>query len=96
MSNVLSPLESLRTAVLSVGSQSATARLLGVTQAAVWGWLNRGTPLPAEHVLALEDASGVSKHSLRPDIYGAAPPATTTVVRQQSADLAGTARLIAQ
>jgi DNA-binding transcriptional regulator YdaS (Cro superfamily) len=71
MSKVLTPLLSLREAVNIVGSQSATARLLGVTQAAVWGWLNRGTALPAEHVLALEAASGVSKHALRPDIYGA-------------------------
>lgn len=64
-----SPLESLKVAVSRIGSQSATARLLGVTQAAVWGWLNRGTPLPAEHVLTVEASSGIAKEQLRPDLY---------------------------
>lgn len=92
MSKVPAPLESLRAAIMTVGSQSATARRLGVTQAAVWGWLNRGTPLPAEHVLALEEASGVSRHSLRPDIYGAAPDALPTAVSRQSFDLVDMAK----
>ena len=67
------PLKSLKEAVSRIGSQSATARLLGVTQAAVWGWLNRGTELPAKHVLPIEAATGVSKHHLRPDVYGPEP-----------------------
>lgn len=69
MSETPSPLESLQDAVKRVGSQSATARLLGVTQAAVWGWLNRGTQLPAEYVLAIEAATGITKEQLRPDLY---------------------------
>lgn len=63
------PLASLKEAVKRIGSQSAMARLLGVTQAAVWGWLNRGTALPAEHVLAVEAATGIAKEKLRPDLY---------------------------
>ncbi len=59
----------LNEAILKIGSQSALARLLGVSQPAVSGWHKRGTPLPAEHVLAVEAATGVSKHDLRPDIY---------------------------
>ena len=62
----------LREAVSRLGSQSATARLLNVSQAAVWKWLHRGKPLPAEHVLVIEAATGVSRHALRPDIYGPA------------------------
>lgn len=65
------PLEALKEAVFRIGSQSATARLLGVTQAAVWGWLNKGTALPGEHVLAVEAATGIAKELLRPDLYRA-------------------------
>jgi DNA-binding transcriptional regulator YdaS (Cro superfamily) len=31
--------------------------------------VNKGRRLPAEHVLAVEAATGVSRHDLRPDIY---------------------------
>ncbi|QCB42209.1 helix-turn-helix domain-containing protein [Sphingomonas sp. PAMC26645] len=64
-------LAALREAVDAIGSQSATARLLEVTQGAVSKWLSGQRPLPAEHVLAVEAATGVSKHRLRPDIYPA-------------------------
>lgn len=56
-------------AVRLAGGQSAMARLVGVAQPSVWKWLNRSTPLPAEHVLAIEVATGVSRYDLRPDIY---------------------------
>ncbi|WP_445261234.1 YdaS family helix-turn-helix protein, partial [Pseudomonas sp. RA_35y_Pfl2_P32] len=46
----LSPTDALREAISRVGSQSAMGRLVGVTQAAVWGWLKLNKPLPAEHV----------------------------------------------
>lgn len=69
----LSPTDALREAVSRIGSQSATGRLLGVTQAAVWGWLNEGKPLPAEHVLLVERETGIPKEVLRPDIYPATP-----------------------
>lgn len=64
-------LAALREAVEAVGSQSAIARLLEVTQGAVSKWLSGQKPLPAEHVLAVEAATGVSKYRLRPDIYPA-------------------------
>lgn len=63
------PSQALTTAVNRIGSQSALARLCGVSQAAVWKWLDTGAPLPAEHVLTVEAATGVSRHQLRPDIY---------------------------
>lgn len=59
----------LRSAVERAGGQSATARILRVSQAAVWKWLDEGKVLPAEHVLTLEAATNVSRHELRPDIY---------------------------
>lgn len=59
----------LQRAVTKVGSQSAFARLLGVSQPTVWAWLNEDKPLPAEHVLKVESETGISRHDLRPDIY---------------------------
>jgi DNA-binding transcriptional regulator YdaS (Cro superfamily) len=42
-----------------------------VSATAVWKWLNSSKRLPAEHVLAVEAATGISRHLLRPDIYPA-------------------------
>lgn len=64
-----SPAATLKRAVSIVGSQSATGRLLGVSQRAVWKWLSEGKHLPAEHVLKVEAATGISRHDLRPDLY---------------------------
>ena len=69
MPNALTPSDALREAVEIAGGQSATARICQRSQAAVWKWLNNGKLLPAECVLALEAATGVSRHALRPDIY---------------------------
>lgn len=61
--------EALKRAVTVLGGQSAMARLIGVTQPTVWAWLDRAKPLPAEHVLKVEEATGISRHDLRPDLY---------------------------
>ena len=50
------------------GSQSALARSLKVTPQSVQEWVTRGYP-PAERVLAIEEATGISRHDLRPDLY---------------------------
>lgn len=63
------PFVALVEAVSIAGSQSELARIVGVTQQAVSGWIAKGRPLPAEHVLAVEAATGISRHVLRPDIY---------------------------
>lgn len=63
----------LAEAVAAVGSQSAMARLLNVSQTAVWKWINGGKCLPAEHVLKVEQATGISRHELRPDLYPLEP-----------------------
>ena len=65
----LTPLQALRLAVEYIGSQGGTARVCGVSQPTVWRWLNDGGQLPAEHVLRVEAATGISRHHLRPDIY---------------------------
>ena len=69
------PFESLKAATALAGSQSALARICGVSQTAVWKWLQSGKRLPAEHVLKVEAETGVSRHLLRPDIYPAGPSA---------------------
>lgn len=60
----------LKLALEKAGSQSALARICGVTQPTVWGWLNAGRKiLPGEYVLSVERETGVSRHDLRPDLY---------------------------
>lgn len=63
------PFEALQLAIRQVGSQAAFSRVCGVTQPAVWKWLQSSKRLPAEHVLRVEEATGISRHHLRPDIY---------------------------
>lgn len=65
----MSQFEALQAAVERAGSQSALARTCGVTQTAVWKWLQSSKRVPPEHVLKVEAATGVSRHLLRPDIY---------------------------
>ena len=69
MKQQITPFEALKHAVVLAGGQSSLARLCGVSQTAVWKWLQSGKRLPAEYVLAVEAALGISRHLLRPDIY---------------------------
>lgn len=59
----------LARAVRAAGSQSAFGRIVGRNQSTVHDWLSLEKPLPAEHVLTVEAATGISRHDLRPDIY---------------------------
>jgi DNA-binding transcriptional regulator YdaS (Cro superfamily) len=62
-------IEALHRAISIAGGQSAFARICGISQPAVWLWVRKGKPLPAEHVLKVEAETGVSRHELRPDLY---------------------------
>lgn len=66
-------MSALEKAVEKAGGQSALARLIGapVKQAHVWYWLKsaNGT-VPAEYCIAIENGTGVSRHDLRPDVFG--------------------------
>ena len=57
------------------GKQSDLARILGVTPQAVNQWVQGTRPVPAQHCLAIEQATAgsVSRHDLRPDVFGPAP-----------------------
>jgi DNA-binding transcriptional regulator YdaS (Cro superfamily) len=61
-------------AVEKAGGQIALAKLTGVSYQAVQKWLRTGS-VPAERVLPIEEATGVSRHDLRPDIYPREPAA---------------------
>lgn len=60
--------EALRSAIAAAGGQTALARKIGKSQGHISKWLQRNY-VPAEAVLDIERATGISRHSLRPDIY---------------------------
>lgn len=50
-------------------TQSQLAAAVGVSPSMVWQWRTGHRPIAAERVLAIEAATGISRHDLRPDIY---------------------------
>lgn len=69
-------------AVRAAGGQTSLARSLGIAQSTVATWLRRGNELPAKFVIPVEQAFGISRHDLRPDLY---PRETPVPHAQQSA-----------
>ncbi len=63
------PYEALLLAIDKAGSQAEIARIAGVSTTAVWKWVQSSKRVPAEFVLKVEKATGVSRYDLRPDIY---------------------------
>ena len=61
-------MNAIQKAVKVIGGQQQLAEECGVRYQAVQKWLRRGK-VPAERVIAIEAATGVSRHDLRPDIY---------------------------
>ena len=79
-------------AISKAGSGVALAKIAGVSPMAVSYWKIRG--IPAHQVLKVEQATGISRHELRPDIYPEAAPTLNTNLRTispagQSHDHAG-------
>ena len=69
MKTQFTPDPGLGLALKSAGSIARLARLLGLSVSTVHSWLRRDQALPAQHVLTAEEATGVSRHDLRPDLY---------------------------
>lgn len=69
MANRFTPYEALKAALDRAGSQTKLAAICSVGQPAVSKWLQSSKRLPANYVLAVEAATGVSRYLLRPDIY---------------------------
>lgn len=64
----------LQRAVEHFGSRTALARALGVTLMAITQWFKRGR-VPPERCIAIETACDgkVTRHELRPDVFGPPP-----------------------
>lgn len=62
----------LEKACEKAGGQAPLAALIGTTQSQIWYWLNRAKDgVSAEFVIPIEEKTGISRHELRPDIFGA-------------------------
>jgi len=57
----------IENAIRQSGSASALGKLVGVSKMAVSLWRSNG--IPAERVLQVFEATGVTPHELRPDLY---------------------------
>lgn len=66
------------------GGQAALARQLGVSPQAVNQWVAGTRPVPPKHALKIEGLTGVSRHLLRPDVFGP-PPANDEPAVQAAA-----------
>lgn len=68
MERIETPFTALQRAIEIAGSQAELARRCETYQPRVNRWLSANRVQP-EFVLAVERATGVSRHDLRPDIY---------------------------
>jgi DNA-binding transcriptional regulator YdaS (Cro superfamily) len=60
----------LEAAILKAGSGAALTRLAGVHRSSISEWRRSG--VPAKHVPAIADGTGIPRHKLRPDLWQAA------------------------
>jgi DNA-binding transcriptional regulator YdaS (Cro superfamily) len=51
------------------GRITRLAEALGVPHSVAWRYCKGHRLVPAERALAIEEATGISRHDLRPDIY---------------------------
>ena len=63
-------------AVEAAGGQVALAKVLGVNPSLISQWVTKRLNVAARHCLAIEQATAgkVTRHDLRPDVFGPAPP----------------------
>lgn len=64
-------IEIVARAAEKAGGVVSLARELGIKHTAMYSWKR----VPAERVLDIERIAGISRHELRPDIFGEAPAA---------------------
>lgn len=71
-------MSALERAIAKAGGLTALAAAIKTTPQVVVNWRKRG--VPAERVLDIEAATGgqVTRHDLRPDIFGPAPKPSRT------------------
>lgn len=61
-------LKALHRAIKTAGSMRKLGELIGCTTGQINMWKQREN-VPSKYVLAIENATGVSRHLLRPDLY---------------------------
>jgi len=61
--------DAVRRAIERAGGIVALSRGLGISHNAIYSWRR----VPPERVLEVERITGISRHELRPDIFGPAP-----------------------
>lgn len=81
-------MNALDRAIEAAGGVSSLANTIGLKQNVVSNWRLRGQ-VPAERVLAVEAATGVSRHDLRPDVFGEAPDELRRTPAANEGDAAG-------
>lgn len=94
MKRIGPPSHTLVEAIRIAGSQAAMATICGVSQPSVWRWVHSSKALPAEHVLKVEAATGVSRHELRPDLYPREGVTTGVVALGSDADHGKTSTIL--
>ncbi|EMH0680400.1 YdaS family helix-turn-helix protein [Klebsiella aerogenes] len=63
-------IETLQRAIDAVGSTKKFSQALGISEQAVGRWKNKYKGrVPASRVLSVFQATGVTPHELRPDLY---------------------------
>ncbi|MFG1238029.1 Cro/CI family transcriptional regulator [Xanthobacter autotrophicus DSM 597] len=62
-------MDGLRKAIEAAGGGAELARRLNVRRQAIYQWRE----VPPLRVLEIERVTGISRHVLRPDLYGPAP-----------------------
>lgn len=60
-------MSALEKAIKAAGGLTALADLIDTKPQVVLHWRKRG--IPAERVIAIETATGIKRHELRPDLY---------------------------
>lgn len=63
------PITPIERAIKICGSQAKLAEKIGRSQQIISYWKLQQT-IPADEVPAVEKATGISRHELRPDIFG--------------------------
>jgi DNA-binding transcriptional regulator YdaS (Cro superfamily) len=59
----------IQAAIKKAGGIQQLAKLIGISYQAVHKWTKPKVMVPAERVLQIERATGVSRHQLRSDLY---------------------------